>query len=255
MGRKTKKNSSKPRNRGKGKSSHQPLPTPELRTQPSTSKFESMNETLKKKMIVSSNSKHFPKWQTGNKYSTISEGYRVNYKSYWELFLSIFEFHNETLNIWTHLLGALFFFSMAIYFLTLYSPDTAKYESFVRSKLVKLQGELPSSLSSLFTGMGGRDLFKRVMDSFENFGINYSNFSNQENLVKIYEVLKEKFDHQSAVSLEMMKEFISKVKKNQKNKIEKIPTFLIFNWFFPKSIYSLKIILNFSLFSMKSFIL
>lgn len=35
----------------------------------------------------------------------IITGYRINYSTWRAILLSIFEWHNETINIWTHLVG------------------------------------------------------------------------------------------------------------------------------------------------------
>jgi len=52
-----------------------------------------------------------PKYLLHNEY--VMTGYRVNY-SLKKCILSIFKYHNETLNIWTHLLGFLLFFILAV---------------------------------------------------------------------------------------------------------------------------------------------
>ena len=49
----------------------------------------------------------------GNKY--IMTGYRLNYDTHWKAFMSLFELHNETGNVWSHLLGALLFVFMTYY--------------------------------------------------------------------------------------------------------------------------------------------
>jgi predicted membrane channel-forming protein YqfA (hemolysin III family) len=49
----------------------------------------------------------------------ITEGYRTNYE-FWDTFLSVFEMHNETMNIWSHLIG---FFSIVYIGLNCYSSD------------------------------------------------------------------------------------------------------------------------------------
>jgi adiponectin receptor len=46
-------------------------------------------------------------WRGSNKY--ILRGYRGNMTK-WEIFWSVLGFHNETVNVWTHLIGVLFFF-------------------------------------------------------------------------------------------------------------------------------------------------
>jgi hypothetical protein len=40
----------------------------------------------------------------------IHKGYRINYQTFWLVMKSLFMCHNETVNIWTHLLGLIGFF-------------------------------------------------------------------------------------------------------------------------------------------------
>ncbi|EFA77756.1 hypothetical protein PPL_09254 [Heterostelium album PN500] len=58
-----------------------------------------------------SNYEEIPPYLQGNEF--IQTGYRVNF-SYRLCFLSIFRLHNETLNIWTHLLATILFFILMI---------------------------------------------------------------------------------------------------------------------------------------------
>ena len=48
----------------------------------------------------------------------ILTGWRCNYSSRPEVFMTLFKWHNETINVWSHFLGALIFFSVivSIYF-------------------------------------------------------------------------------------------------------------------------------------------
>jgi hypothetical protein len=59
-----------------------------------------------------------PSWLKDNEF--LLRGYRVNFNRKRDLFKSLFRMHNETLNIWTHLIGGLifvgFFFSILIWF-------------------------------------------------------------------------------------------------------------------------------------------
>ncbi|KAI1454359.1 HlyIII-domain-containing protein [Annulohypoxylon moriforme] len=48
-----------------------------------------------------------PSWRRDNHF--IETGYRRDSNSYWQSLVSLFYVHNESVNIWTHLLGALFF--------------------------------------------------------------------------------------------------------------------------------------------------
>ncbi len=53
------------------------------------------------------------KWQLANKY--IETGFRIGYDTNYKVYKSVFEFHNETGNIWSHLIGALIFVALAAY--------------------------------------------------------------------------------------------------------------------------------------------
>ena len=52
-------------------------------------------------------------WQRNNNY--IQTGYRIGYNSTRLAFKSLFQLHNETGNVWTHLLGAIFFVVIGFY--------------------------------------------------------------------------------------------------------------------------------------------
>ncbi|CAM4856985.1 unnamed protein product [Rotaria socialis] len=57
---------------------------------------------------------HLPNWLVDNEF--LISGHRPPMPSFKECFASIFRLHTETVNIWTHLLGTLFFIIIAIYF-------------------------------------------------------------------------------------------------------------------------------------------
>lgn len=69
-------------------------------------------------------------WQQDNAY--ITSGYRPESNSYVKSWKSLLYIHNETVNIYTHLLGALFFF-IASYFL--YGELKPRYETASREDL------------------------------------------------------------------------------------------------------------------------
>jgi hypothetical protein len=52
----------------------------------------------------------------------ILKGYRINYHSYKILFKSLGQCHNETTNVWSHLLGAICFAFLFVYFAVYYKP-------------------------------------------------------------------------------------------------------------------------------------
>ena len=56
----------------------------------------------------------------GNKY--IETGYRIGYNTYYKAFMSLFELHNETGNVWSHIIGALIFMCFLLYVFFYMSP-------------------------------------------------------------------------------------------------------------------------------------
>ena len=54
----------------------------------------------------------------------LTTGWRICYHTYWECARSLFQIHNETMNVWSHLIGALFFMFMALYVLIYLAPAT-----------------------------------------------------------------------------------------------------------------------------------
>ena len=61
-----------------------------------------------------------PVWNKDNEY--VKSGYRVNYSSNKEIAWSFFQFHNETVNIWSHFLGKVIFFTIGV-LLFIYHPN------------------------------------------------------------------------------------------------------------------------------------
>ena len=53
-----------------------------------------------------------PLWMVDNKY--LLSGYRLNFNSFKRAVKSLFIKHNELMNVWTHLIGALFFVTLLV---------------------------------------------------------------------------------------------------------------------------------------------
>jgi adiponectin receptor len=67
-----------------------------------------------------------PIWNKDNEY--VKSGYRINYKSSFEIAWSFFQIHNETVNIWSHFLGKVIFLTIGI-MIYFYFPDMEKQGS------------------------------------------------------------------------------------------------------------------------------
>jgi len=50
----------------------------------------------------------------------IKTGYRLHFKGMWPVTKTMFKWHNETVNIWSHFLGVLLFFGLAVFILVHY---------------------------------------------------------------------------------------------------------------------------------------
>lgn len=66
-------------------------------------------------------------WEVDNKY--LKTGYRINYNSVSKVLKSLFERHNELVNIWTHLIGSLIFLGLLIYVCSCFKPMAFQNDS------------------------------------------------------------------------------------------------------------------------------
>lgn len=74
-----------------------------------------MSESLRKRTV---SYQETPRWIADNHF--LKTGYRTHGESFWEYLRSLFRPHNETLNIWIHFLGAVFFIVIGFYITTLF---------------------------------------------------------------------------------------------------------------------------------------
>jgi predicted membrane channel-forming protein YqfA (hemolysin III family) len=51
--------------------------------------------------------------------ANIESGYRINFVSFTLAMASLLQWHNETVNVWTHLLGCLTFICLVVYVILL----------------------------------------------------------------------------------------------------------------------------------------
>jgi hypothetical protein len=64
-----------------------------------------------------------PSWMIDNE--LITRGHRVGYNTPWKLFKSFFVLHNESVNVWSHCTGVLFFIGLIIYTGIYLAPPTS----------------------------------------------------------------------------------------------------------------------------------
>lgn len=63
-----------------------------------------------------------PEWDTEGYY--ILTGWRINFNTYGRVLRSFFMIHNETVNIWSHFIGAMFFVFLVGYVIINMPPST-----------------------------------------------------------------------------------------------------------------------------------
>ena len=74
--------------------------------------------------------KHAEDYEKDNVY--IERGYRINFNTPKKIFKSLFMLHNEFVNIWTHLIGAVFILCIVAYFAIYIKGRIPGYLPFMR---------------------------------------------------------------------------------------------------------------------------
>lgn len=72
---------------------------------------------------------HAPDWLKDNEF--LLYGYRVDYNRKRDLFKSLFSLHNETMNIWTHLVGGIVFVILAVWVATNFDVAKKLFNDFI----------------------------------------------------------------------------------------------------------------------------
>ena len=99
--------------------------------------INSENDTTEQSNIVIGNFEEAPKFLQENEY--IRKGYVVNCSSFKRALRCLFKFHNETMNTWTHLLGAIFFIFLIFYTLFFISNFNIQLNIIKDSNLPKVE--------------------------------------------------------------------------------------------------------------------
>lgn len=96
-----------------------------------------------------------PSWTVDNRY--IYHGYRHNHKSLGTILRSFFSAHNELLNIWTHLIGAIVFIVFLVFLFSHSAQTTAIYQDykqkFVTSEFMKSVYSHSQHISDYFSNI------------------------------------------------------------------------------------------------------
>ena len=135
-----------------------------------------------------------PKFMQDNEY--IKGGYLLNCNTFKKTFKSLFMCHNETVNIWTHLIAAIFFFFLIFYtsiFISNYKSQINKIKndiSLVEEKVEILFEESPNlmnnvydsiiDIKNIFNKINKKDIYQNALekifylyDEVKNISLNF----------------------------------------------------------------------------------
>ena len=127
-----------------------------------------------------------PEFIQDNEY--IKSGYILNCSTFKKTFKSLFICHNETINIWSHLLGALFFFSLIFYtefFITNFNSQLTNIRediSLIEKNTECLHTESPNEMDNIYNSI--RD----IQVSFKIFD---KKIVYQESIEKVFSIYNE----------------------------------------------------------------
>lgn len=86
-------------------------------------KKQTPKEAVKDEQFIG-NYQQAPEFARDNQF--INEGYRINFNTPKKIWKSLFMVHNQTMNIWTHLLAAILVVLVLGYFLWAYTSETSR---------------------------------------------------------------------------------------------------------------------------------
>ena len=116
----------------------------------------------------------------------IKKGYRVNFNSFCCLLKSLFQWHNETINVWTHLIGAILIILLVIYT----SIQIKSHKDSIIENINMFKLESKDGLMSFFDQMKESSL-----SYYEHFETNLSSFKQTLSNINCSDCIKDIIDH------------------------------------------------------------
>jgi len=127
-----------------------------------------------------------PGFMQDNEY--IQGGYLLNYTSIKKTLKSLFMWHNETINIWSHLLGALFFFFL-IFFTSIFITNYKSQLDIIRKDLLLVKEEAEFLYKENTTKMD--NIYSSINSIKYDFDILEKKTIYEESLRKIFSIINE----------------------------------------------------------------
>ena len=141
----------------------------------------------------------------------IKGGYLLNCTTFKKTFKSLLIIHNESMNVWSHLIGAIFFFFLIWYttiFITNLQTQVSNIRSdasFVANKAKELKENYPDVMNNIYYSM------KEIESNFKNF----YNYDNEDTTVytKSFNKINYMYDELKNFTLPVMESFYNKIKE------------------------------------------
>ena len=151
-------------------------------------------------------------WMVDNKY--LHRGYRKNFKNIKEILKSTIMPHNELMNIWTHLIGAIIFIGIFVYL-----TQSNFYGNFKIHDIQQNLTEFTGKTEKLFKHYNGElgDMIKHINweNTKEVFSKSKETISNLKSDIKDFSFkLKDKFKDQKGNTLKKVQNMISNLSVN-----------------------------------------
>ena len=166
-----------------------------------------------------------PKYFQDNEF--IKGGYLLNANTFKKIFKGLFLIHNESVNVWSHLIGAIFFFFM-IWYTIIFITNIQTQISNIRSdaslfanKAKELKNEDPDIMNNIYKSMKEIELNFRNFDdeivyrnSFNTINYLYDELKNitLPSLISIYKTIQEYYQYFLDGVLTVKEEIIDLIK-------------------------------------------
>ena len=166
-----------------------------------------------------------PKYFQDNEF--IKGGYLLNANTFKKIFKGLFLIHNESVNVWSHLIGAIFFFFMILYtiiFITNIQTQISNIRSdasLFANKAKELKNEYPDIMNNIYKSMKEIELNFRNFDdeivyrnSFNTINYLYDELKNitLTSLISIYKTIQEYYQYFLDGVLTVKEEIIDLIK-------------------------------------------
>lgn len=199
------------------------------------------SKNVRKQEIILGTYKDVPEYMKDNEY--IRKGYLLNCNSLLKAIKSLFYLHNESVNVWSHLIGAIFFFCLVWYtaiFITNYKTQLSNVKKDI-NQIEQTTKDIKNNNTFFLSFINSFNFFKfniynssfnKLNDAYEKMNTHIDNITSS--LSEIIESLSSKFERLKEKVLDLMelehiafeKDEDSFLRLRQSKKLRRWPLFI-----------------------------